>query len=138
MIITGIELSASNAIFSAINVISSAEHHVIPIAKPKLSLSDDESKEDIQSMQRAIEALLRENRMEKGIIIKRNKSGGFAGGAVSFKIETLFLIQNITPIRFISPQTIAAAQKKEPRPLPGSLNKYQHQAYLAAVIGANL
>ena len=65
-------------------------------------------------------------------IIKRNKKGKFAGGAVSFKMEGLIQLYEKKNIRLISPHTLRSFQKKEnPQIIPKY--KYQNKAYLLAL-----
>lgn len=60
------------------------------------------------------------------------EKGEFAGGPTTFKIEGVFQLLENCEVTLLSPQTINAQAKKHNFELPGTLNKYQHEAFKAA------
>ncbi len=77
-------------------------------------------------------SFVRENAIDRIAIKKRSKKGEFAGGPTTFKIEGVFQLLESCEVTLLSPQTINAQSKKHDFELPGTLNKYQHEAYKAA------
>ncbi|MNG16639.1 hypothetical protein D3C84_1005730 [compost metagenome] len=79
-----------------------------------------------------VASFVRENSVDRIVIKKRSKKGEFAGGPTTFKIEGVFQLLENCEVTLLSPQTINAQAKKHNFELPGTLNKYQHEAYKAA------
>ena len=69
-------------------------------------------------------------------IKKRGKKGEYAGGPDTFKMEVIIQVSNVPEVSLISPQSIAAMQKRKEIAIPDALNKYQHSAYLTGIAGA--
>jgi len=83
----------------------------------KISLGDDELKSAIEDF------------MQK----KRSKTGRYAGGGLTFKMETLMQLASDVPLHFITPQALSAFEKKTTPDYPESLTKDQQPAYLTAL-----
>ena len=131
MIICGVEIKGSEAIFALATGQGAALSH-LPLATRKLALDDDDESANVKDFATRIAAFVRENGISHVAIKKRSKKGEFAGGPTTFKIETVFQLLTDCEVTLLSPQTINAQHKKHAIELPGSLNKYQHEAYKTA------
>ena len=128
MKVCGIELKANNIILCIVNNGQYEENKI-----KKIQLLDDENQNEIFELRNNIETFLIRNDIKKVIIKKRAKKGNFAGGAITFKIESIIQLNNICKVEFISGQTLSKFQKKNEIIFPSNLNKYQEQAYLSAI-----
>ncbi|KPB72638.1 DUF3010 family protein [Pseudomonas cannabina] len=134
MIICGVEIKGSEAIFAlATRQNGSIEH--LPLATKKLALEDDDEAANVKTFAAQLAGFVRENGVSHVVIKKRMKKGEFAGGPTTFKIETIFQLMSDCEVLLISPQTVNAQNKKHNFALPDTLNKYQHEAYKAACAG---
>ncbi len=134
MIICGVEIKGSEAIFALATLQQSGLEH-LPLATKKLALADDDESANVKTFATQIAGFVRENGISHVVIKKRSKKGEFAGGPTTFKIETVFQLLRDCEVTLLSPQTINAQNKKHDFTLPASLNKYQHEAYKAACSG---
>lgn len=131
--ICGIEIKSSEAILVVL------EHdddnaEFIDIDPRKIKLGNDESCELIKSFSDAVINFTRDNHIDTIVIKKRAKKGTMAGGAISFKIETIIQLNGLVDVSFISGQAIAAANKREPFEIPNNIKKYQETAFMAATL----
>jgi len=133
MRVCGIELKANNVIFSIVEFIDDKPNHIDTKVK-KLSLTDDESQNSIREFKSKIEEFISEHSIEKIIIKKRAKKGTFAGGVLTFKIESIVQLNIHCEVNFISSQAINKFSKNNDIEFPNNLNKYQEQAYLATLV----
>ncbi len=132
MIICAIDLKANNAIASIIDFTNNQENY-IEIKNKKITLNDDESINDITNFSNKIKNLITQYNIDKIAIKKRAKKGTFAGGAVTFKLETIIQLNGICDVDLISSQSISSYEKKNIIEYPKTLNKYQEQSYLTAL-----
>lgn len=133
MKICGIELKANNIIFSVIEIIDD-EVEYLDIKIKKLILDDDESQTSIIEFKDSIDLFMKENNINEIVIKKRAKKGNFVGGAITFKIESLIQLNSDCGVSFITSQAITKYTKNNDINFPNSLNKYQEQAYISALI----
>ncbi len=133
MKICGIELKSNNIIFSIAELIDDNINYIDTKIK-KITFNDDENKDSIISFKNKIDNFILENNIDKIIIKKRAKKGNFAGGAMTFKIESIIQLNSHCDVEFISGQAIGKYTKSHDVVFPSNLNKYQEQAYLAALI----
>lgn len=133
MRVCGVELKANNIIFSIVEYINE-EARYIDIKTKKISLTDDESQESIKLFKKEIEMFISNNNINKIIIKKRAKKGTFAGGVITFKIESIIQLNSLCEVEFISSQAINKFTKNNDIEFPSTLNKYQEQAYLASIV----
>jgi hypothetical protein len=133
MRICGVELKANNIIFSVIEIVNE-EIEYLDVKIKKLTLEDDENQTSIKEFKNLINQFISENNIEKIIIKKRAKKGNFAGGAITFKIESLIQLSSDCEVVFISSQAITKYTKNNDIIFPKNLNKYQEQAFLSALI----
>ena len=132
MRICGIELKANNTVFSLVDI-TNGHIHYMDISDKKLILNDDENIEELQNYVAFVKNLIKKYDIDTIAIKKRVKKGSFAGGAVTFKLEGLIQLNGLCEVKLISPQALSKFEKKENIKYPESLNKYQEQAYLAAL-----
>ena len=125
------ELKANNLLFCIIDTQEDPLYQDTKIKK--LSLEDDEDEKCVTDFFNTVKKLIKEHGIEKIAIKKRAKKGNFAGGAVTFKIEALVQLNGICAVELVSPRTISSFEKKNKVEFPQKLNKYQQQAYLAAM-----
>ena len=133
MKICGIELKSNNVIFSIVKSVNNSTNYIDTKIK-KLTLNDDENRDSIISFKNEIDNFILENNIDKIIIKKRAKKGNFAGGAVTFKIESIIQLNSYCEVVFVSSQAIGKYTKNNDVIFPNNLNKYQEQAYLSALI----
>ena len=131
MIICGIDLSGSNAQLVLLDGTKEQFQH-IDVKPRRLSLDEDENADAVRAFRDTLDAFFRENNVGLIAIKKRNKRGEYAGGPVGFKIEGLTQLYSSCDVDLVSPQTIAAAQKKHSPQQPSSVRKYQQAAFLTA------
>ncbi|HIP13196.1 MAG TPA: DUF3010 family protein [Arcobacter sp.] len=128
MKVCGIELKANNIILC---VVENNQYQETQIKK--IQLLDDENQNKIFDIRTKIETFFIRNDIKKVVIKKRAKKGNFAGGAITFKLESIIQLNNICKVDFVSSQALSKYQKKNEIEFSSSLNKYQEQAYLAAI-----
>lgn len=130
MRICGIELKGSEAILA---VVETSDHGIelVNSGTKKIPLVDGDCCIQVKSFKDTFESFCRDNAIEKVVIKKRGKKGEYAGGADTFKMEGIIQVSNVQEVILVSPQSIAAKQKKNKIEIPGDLNKYQHSAFLA-------
>ncbi|MBI6851848.1 DUF3010 family protein [Pseudomonas cichorii] len=131
MIICGVEIKGSEAIFALATRQNGGTAHV-PLATRKIALEDDDEAGNVKAFATKIASFVRENGISHVAIKKRSKKGEFAGGPTTFKIETVFQLLADCDVILVSPQTINAQNRKHDFALPDTLNKYQHEAYKTA------
>ncbi|PKF81097.1 DUF3010 domain-containing protein [Vibrio sp. vnigr-6D03] len=136
MRICGIELKGSEARLALVQKTAQGIDHV-SIATKKIPLVDGECSVQVKSFKETFESFCRENLVDKVVIKKRGKKGEYAGGADTFKMEGIIQVSDAPNVILISPQSISSMQKKADIEIPDQLNKYQHTAYLASVVGAD-
>ncbi len=136
MRVCGVELKSNNAIFSVFEKTDEDIVIYIDLKIKKISLEDDESKESITEFSNNINSFFEENSIEKVYIKKRAKKGNFAGGAVTFKMESIIQLNTVCDVELISAQTISSYEKRNEVEYPKTLKKYQESAYLTAFVAA--
>ena len=129
--ICGIEIKGSEAIFAVAKAEAPSIIH-LPLETKKIPLKDDDDSNQVKSFYTLIKGFVKDNHIDRIVIKKRGKSGDYAGGPTTFKIEGIIQLLDDCDVTLLSPQTISAACKKHGFNLPASLNKYQHQAFLTA------
>ncbi|CAI3790179.1 hypothetical protein AHFPHNDE_03898 [Pseudomonas sp. MM227] len=130
MKIVGVEIKGSEAIFAVVEYDGADLAH-LPTSLKKIALEDDDIAANVRQFREQVAAFVGDNGLKMLAIKKRGKKGEFAGGPTTFKIEGVLQLLEGCEAVLVSPQTISAQAKKLAE-LPGSLNKYQHEAYKAA------
>ncbi len=134
MKLCGIELKGNDAVLVILDITGERATH-IDIPTRKIALGDSENAAEVTVFKDTIERFFKVNGITKALIKKRAKKGKFAGGPDTFKMEALIQIVPDVEVTLISPQALAAMEKKNDIALPATLNKYQHVAYLAGIYG---
>ncbi|WP_273825820.1 DUF3010 family protein [Pseudomonas asplenii] len=131
MTICGIEIKGSEAIFALATLQGTSPEHVATRVR-KIALDDDDEAANVRAFASQLRAFVEANGITRIAIRKRSKKGEFAGGPTTFKIEGIVQLLEHCEVTLLSPQTLNAQHKKHGFDLPGTLNKYQHEAYKAA------
>ena len=132
MIICGVELKSNNAILSVVDITDNKIDYM-NIKPKKITIEDDTKQDSIKSFLNEINKFIIDNNIEEIVIKKRATKGTFAGGAITFKMESIIQLNNSCDVFFISSQTINKFTKKNEIPFPHNLHKYQEQSYLAVL-----
>ncbi len=93
------------------------------------ALDDDLSQESIKRFYNELLLLVKENNIQAIGIKKRQQTGKFSGGALSFKMESLIQLLNLQ-VEIIPPATITKQTKK--LEISDSIFKYQIDALKTA------
>ena len=132
MRICGIELKSNQAIFSVLEKQEDDIVIYIDMKVKKITLEEDEQQESIRSFCNDLLVFLTKENIDKVVIKKRAKKGNFAGGAVTFKMESLIQLNPHCEVELISGQALSHFEKKNGVEFPSELKKYQEASYLAA------
>ena len=92
MRICGCEISAQEVRLAVVELNDEQNVELFRIKKTRIELKDDMSEENLRSFLAALQEFSQENTIGTFVIKTRAKKGRMAGGAVSFKIETLLRI----------------------------------------------
>lgn len=130
MIVCGIQIAGSEAIFTILNK-RNGDIQDITSNFRKLKLANDENCNEVRSFSKTIKSHFDNVNPKRIGIIKRNKSGPFSGGAISFKIEGLIQIYEKNNVELISPHTLRKFQK-EKSPVITPQCKYQEDSCILA------
>ena len=128
MTLCGIEIKGSEAIIA----VAAPDLTHVTMATKKIALEDDDEAANVKAFASQVAAFVRDNGITRIAIKKRSKKGEFAGGPTTFKIEGVLQLLDGCEVTLLSPQTITAQAKRQGGELPGTLNKYQHEAYKTA------
>lgn len=132
MLICGVDLKASEARLVLVRSETDGFFH-IPCETRKLSLSDDCDAAALKVLFRAIKSFAHQNGVERFVIKARNKKGKMVGGAVSFKIETLFQLSDC-PVDFVSAQALSCFTKGNMGGVPATVLENQKDAFRSAAL----
>ncbi len=134
MNICGVELTANDAVICLLNLEGPAFN--LPDCRVrKLSLPKKHTREDLQKFQFAFAKLMVDYKIDKVAIKERLTGGKFAGGAISFKLESAIQLITDLDVDVLSPAQIKAALSKNPIPIPYSktgLKVFQEAAFTVA------
>ena len=131
MRVCGCEISAQEVRLAVVHLNDEGNVEMLRLKTTRIELVDDTSEADLQSFQAALHEFSRENKIDTFIIKTRAKKGKMAGGAVSFKIETLIQLVEGCDTRFVSPVALSHFAKREVEAYPEKLLVYLKNAFLA-------
>jgi len=131
MKVCGIEIKGSEALLAVATLDAGNLVH-LSLATKKIALEDDELADNVKAFASQARHFIAEHGISHLAIKKRSKKGDFAGGPTTFKIEGVLQLLDNCEVELVSPQTVSTQAKKHNLELPGSLNKYQHEAYKSA------
>jgi hypothetical protein len=139
MIICGVELTGSDAVVCLLNL--DRGQFSLPDCKVrKLSLNKNHTQDDLKQFQTAFAALMTEYQVSRVAIRERMAKGRFAGGAISFKLETAIqLMEGTQPeVRLLPSAVIKSTLAANPLPIPFAdtgLKAFQETAFTTAYVG---
>lgn len=134
MIICGVELSANDAVICLLDL-DKKQFNLPDCRVRKLSLPKEHTREELQKFQFAFAKLMSDYRVDNVAIKERMTKGKFAGGAISFKLESAIqLIADIDVVMLSSTQ-VKSALSENPLPVSFSdtgLKVFQETAFKVA------
>ena len=131
MRVCGCEISAQEVRLAVIYLNDEGDIAMLRLKTTRIELEDDTSEADLRSFLADLQEFSREHDVDTFVIKTRAKKGRMAGGAVSFKIETLIQIVEGCQTKFVSPQALAIYAKKDVEEYPEKLPVYLKNAFLA-------
>tara|TARA_R110002074_G_scaffold92570_4_gene202171 strand:- start:1548 stop:1967 length:420 start_codon:yes stop_codon:yes gene_type:complete len=131
MRVCGCEISAKEVRLAVVYLNDEGSLEMLRLKATRIELDDDTSEADLRSFLADIQAFSRKYEVDTFVIKTRAKKGRMAGGAVSFKIETLIQLVEGCHTRFVSPVALANFAKKEVKEYPEKLPVYLKNAYLS-------
>ena len=121
MRVCGCEISAKEVRLAVVYLNDEGSLEMLRLKATRIELDDDTSEADLRSFLADIQAFSRKYEVDTFVIKTRAKKGRMAGGAVSFKIETLIQLVEGCHTRFVSPVALANFAKKEVKEYPEKL-----------------
>jgi len=131
MRVCGCEISAQEVRLAVVRLNDQGKVEMLRPKITRIELDDDTSETDLRSFLAALHEFARENEVETFAIKTRAKKGRMAGGAVSFKIETLIQLVEGCHTMFVNPVALSHFAKKEVEEYPEKLPVYLKNAFLA-------
>ena len=131
MRVCGCEISAQEVRLAVVELNDEQNVELLRIKKTRIELKDGTSEENLRSVLAALQEFSQENTIDTFVIKTRAKKGRMAGGAVSFKIETLIQLVEGCNTRFVSPIALSNFAKKELVGYPEKLPVYLKNAFLS-------
>ncbi|KKJ78573.1 hypothetical protein WH95_00220 [Kiloniella litopenaei] len=132
MKLCGIELKGNDAVLVVLEISEKGPKY-IDLPTRKIALGESDNAVDVIRFQDEIATFFVSNNISKAAIKKRAKKGKFAGGPDTFKMEALIQVIPDLEVELVTPQALAAMEKKHDIIYPSSLKKYQEVAYLVGV-----
>lgn len=131
MRVCGCEISAQEVRLAVVYWDDEGNVAKLPLKTTRIELKDDTSEADLRSFLASLGEFARDNEVETFAIKTRAKKGKMAGGAVSFKIETLIQLVEGCDTKFVNPVALSNFAKKEVEEYPEKLLVYLKNAFLA-------
>ncbi|MEP1423357.1 MAG: DUF3010 family protein [Tateyamaria sp.] len=131
MRVCGCGISAQEVRLAVVQLNDEGKVEMLRPKTTRIELEDDTSEADLRSFMASLHEFARENQIETFAIKTRAKKGRMAGGAVSFKIETLIQLVEGSHTRFVNPVALSHFAKKEVEEYPEKLPVYLKNAFLA-------
>jgi hypothetical protein len=131
MRVCGCEISASEVRLAVVHRTVEGSIEMLRLKPTRIELEDDTSEADLRSFLGALQEFSHENEIDTFVVKTRAQKGRKAGGAVSFKIETLIQLVEGCGTRFVSPVALSNFAKKEVEKYPEKMPVYLKNAFLA-------
>ena len=131
MRICGCEISAQEVRLAVVELNGERNVQLLGIKTTRLELKDDTSESDLRSFLAALHEFSQENKVGTFMIKTRAKKGRMAGGAVSFKIETLIQLVEGCNTKFVCPVAFSHFAKRKVKEYPQKLSVYLENAFLS-------
>ena len=134
MRICGVDLTGNDAVIGLLFL--ECQQFIIPECRVrKLTLPKDHTREDLQQFQFAFSKLMSDYKVDRVAIRERAPKGKFAGGAISFKLESAIQLIADIDVEVLTPKDIKSAQKDNKLPIPfedTGLKEFQKDAFIVA------
>lgn len=131
MRVCGCEISAQEVRLAVVYLNGEGDMEMLRLKATRIELEDDTSEADLRSFLANLQEFSREHEIDTFVIKTRAKKGRMAGGAVSFKIETLIQLVEGCGTKFVSPVALAHFAKKDLDEYPEKLPVYLKNAFLS-------
>lgn len=131
MKVCGCEISAQEVRLAVVYLNDDGDVELLRLKTTRLELEDDTSEADLRLLLATLHEFARENEIDIFAVKTRAKRGRMAGGAVSFKIETLIQLVQGCQTRFVNPVALSHFDKKEVEEYPEKLPVYLKNAFLS-------
>lgn len=131
MRVCGCEISAQEVRIALVHLNDEGNVELLRLKTTGMELEDDTSEADLRLFLAALHDFARENEIDVFAVKTRTKKGRMAGGAVSFKIETLIQLVDGCHTRFVNPVALSSFAKKEVEEYPEKLLVYLKNAFLS-------
>ena len=134
MIICGVELTANDAVVCLLQL-ENKQFNLPDCRVRKLTLPKEHAREDLQKFQFSFAKLMSDYRVDKIAIKERMTKGKFAGGAISFKLESAIQLISDIDVAMLSPAQIKSALSDNPLPVQfpdTGLKVFQEAAFKVA------
>jgi hypothetical protein len=131
MRICGCEISAKEVRLAVVYLNDEGQLEMLRLKTTRIELEDDTSEADLRLFLAGLQAFSQEHEIDTFVIKSRAKKGRMAGGAVSFKIETLIQLVEGCHTGFVSPVALANFAKKDLEGYPEKLPVYLKNAFLS-------
>ena len=134
MIICGVELSANDAVVCLLHL-ENKQFNLPDCRVRKLTLPKDHTREDLQKFQFSFAKLMSDYRVDRVAVKERMAKGKFAGGAISFKLESAIQLIADLDVTLLSSTQIKSALSEKPLPVQFSdtgLKVFQETAFKTA------
>ena len=134
MIICGVELTANDAVVCLLHL-ETKQFNLPDCRVRKLSLPKEHTREDLQKFQFSFAKLMSDYQVDRVAIKERMTKGKFAGGSISFKLESAIQLIADIDVTMLSSTQIKSALSENPLPIPFSdtgLKVFQEVAFKVA------
>ncbi|MFT5219728.1 MAG: hypothetical protein ACI9LO_001750 [Planctomycetota bacterium] len=134
MRICGVDLTGSDAVICLLEL-DKGEFNLPDCRARKLSLKKGHATVDLRQFQFEFAKLMRDYSVEKVVIRERLAKGKFAGGAVSFKLESAIQLIADLDVTILTPSQIKSTLSDNPLPIKFSdtgLKVFQEAAFKVA------
>ena len=131
MRVCGCEISAQEVRLAVVYLNDDGDVELLRLKTTRLELEDDTSEADLRLLLATLHEFARENEIDIFAVKTRAKRGRMAGGAVSFKIETLIQLVQGCQTSFVNPVALSHFAKKEVEEYPEKLPVYLKNAFLS-------
>ena len=134
MIICGVELSANDAVVCLLHL-ENKQFNLPDCRVRKLTLPKDHTRADLQKFQFSFAKLMSDYRVDRVAVKERMTKGKFAGGAISFKLESAIQLITDIDVTLLSSTHIKSVLSGNPLPVQFSdtgLKVFQEAAFKVA------
>ena len=134
MRICGVELTGNDAVVCLL-FLENLQFNIPDCRVRKLTLPKEHSRENLQKFQSEFAKLMSDYEVDKVAIRERMIRGKFAGGAISFKLESAIQLIADIDVTILSATTIKSALKEKQLPVSfesTGLKQFQKPAFTVA------